>query len=1004
MSLALVQTNQVYVHQAIVLMYGLSPGKLYNDQYVSLADTSGVGPTFDLLATGFTDAQVVTNVATNLGLADDTAFTAFMTSLVTTFGKGGAVKALVDALPSVATTSAYYSNVTSLNTKVAASITHSAVAGSTQSSTVISSAGVAANQTFTLTTSVDKVADFTGGAGDDTFIGDNTGTDVTSSADTIDGGDGDDILNVFSDGAAASLPGVSNIETLNVYDQDLNIDISAASLASITTANFFRGDGIVGYTLGSAITTVGLNDIVLAGDGAGVADTTITAKAAATSLTLNLTGVSTAAAAVDEDINIVGTGLTDITVNVATDSSADNLDVAGADNININATGDFTTVLASTTTTGVLTLTGAGDIGLGQVIDGIDSVVATGHTGGTTMTLAADNVTATYQFGSGNDVITTSDDGFATADAFSVDAGDGTDTLILAAAADLSSTDESGRYTNFETVRTGDSLDMDLTPWATALEVTGASGKSYTDMTATQAANVTVRGDETSGTFALKTATGTADVLTVTLGTGKTTAAATDLATGVTVTGFETMNIVENGGPTATVGADQTAIVAAFTGATLSDINLSGRAVTLGNIATTVAADIDGSALTGNGATSGAQGLTVSGSAKAGSVITGSDVRDSLTIGAEGSTYNGGAGNDAFSATATLITADGTTDLVLNGGAGTDTLTLTNTTGNTLTDTMFVNVSGMEKLTLTNTGAADTVITTGGSVNSAFADGLTITSGLIAAAQDITINGGLLTVDTTVTIAATTQSGASTETNSIVTGSGADTVTYTDVGWVGVAGGAGGTFAIDTNAGDDTISLTVGTLLQDTTANFITVTGGAGQDSMTKVGVNADDAVGVVGHVTFEFAAGDSNTVNYDTITGFDVNAASLISDELDFEGTAAIGSSTASTDFGTILSHSVTAGVFLFDDAAAYSSALTISSTNLADVVGYLTANLTANETAAFAYDSTGNGSADATMVFHQGSASGVADDLVLLAGVTGVDALITTNVAGAANDVFIA
>ena len=96
-------------------------------------------------------------------------------------------------------------------------------------------------------------------------------------------------------------------------------------------------------------------------------------------------------------------------------------------------------------------------------------------------------------------------------------------------------------------------------------------------------------------------------------------------------------------------------------------------------------------------------------------------------------------------------------------------------------------------------------------------------------------------------------------------------------------------------------------------------------------------------------------------------------------------------------------AGVFLFDDAASYSSALTISSTNLADVVGYLKANLTSNETAAFAYDSTGNGSADATMVFHQGSASSVADDLVLLAGVTGVDALITTNVAGAANDIFI-
>jgi hypothetical protein len=55
-----------------------------------------------------------------------------------------------------------------------------------------------------------------------------------------------------------------------------------------------------------------------------------------------------------------------------------------------------------------------------------------------------------------------------------------------------------------------------------------------------------------------------------------------------------------------------------------------------------------------------------------------------------------------------------------------------------------------------------------------------------------------------------------------------------------------------------------------------------------------------------------------------------------------------------------------------------------------------------AFAYDSTGNGTADGTMVFHQGSAASVADDLVFLAGVT-ADALITTNSDGA-NDLFIA
>ena len=143
--------------------------------------------------------------------------------------------------------------------------------------------------------------------------------------------------------------------------------------------------------------------------------------------------------------------------------------------------------------------------------------------------------------------------------------------------------------------------------------------------------------------------------------------------------------------------------------------------------------------------------------------------------------------------------------------------------------------------------------------------------------------------------------------------------------------------------------------------------------------------------------------MNYDTITGFDLATATLLSDELDFEGTAAVGSFTSHSDFGTIASHSVSTGVATFDDAAGFATALVIDEDNLADVVGYLKLNMTANHVVAFTYDSTGNGTADATMVFHQGSAASVADDLVMLAGTTAVDALITTNSDGA-NDLFIA
>jgi hypothetical protein len=318
-----------------------------------------------------------------------------------------------------------------------------------------------------------------------------------------------------------------------------------------------------------------------------------------------------------------------------------------------------------------------------------------------------------------------------------------------------------------------------------------------------------------------------------------------------------------------------------------------------------------------------------------------------------------------------------------------------------LTDVHFTNLIGFEKLTLTNTGAADTSITTGAAFNAAFATGATITSGLIAATYDITIAAGLATVPVTVSVAATSQTGASTETNSFNTGSGADSITYTDTGWIGAGGGAQGTIVINTRAGNETIALTVGTLVSDgdSVAQAITITGGAGQDSITKVGTNANYALGVVHYV---MAAGDSSTTAWDSITGFDMATADVFSDGLDFEGTAAVSAFSSSVDFGVITSHSITDGIATFDTAAVFAAAKVINASNLADVVGYLSANVAANGTVGFAYDSDASGSADATFVFHKGSASTVANDMVLLVGITG-DSLIATNASTSTGDIFI-
>ncbi len=150
-------------------------------------------------------------------------------------------------------------------------------------------------------------------------------------------------------------------------------------------------------------------------------------------------------------------------------------------------------------------------------------------------------------------------------------------------------------------------------------------------------------------------------------------------------------------------------------------------------------------------------------------------------------------------------------------------------------------------------------------------------------------------------------------------------------------------------------------------------------------------------------AAGDSGTTiaTMDRITGFDlgVNTGSIRADTLNFEGTAAVSAFTDSADVGVIMSHTfATAGIVTFDDIGTFATALIINSSNIVDVVGYLNANLAANGTAAFLYDSDSNGVNDGTMVYHQGSTlASVADDMVFLVGVTGTSLVVQGGTTGA-------
>ncbi|MFA6197085.1 MAG: DUF4214 domain-containing protein [Sulfurimonas sp.] len=975
-----VLTNAEYVDRIYVNVFGRAADAAGKANWVSQLDGNAL--------TRGTIMKSMLNSAADVGNTDGLRLTN-----QATFG----VQSILDNVPT-ATATAQLANITS-------------VASTVTTATAAVSASANAGTTYALTTAVDT---FTGAALNDTFTatvgatGANA-TDTLNASDDIKGGAGTDTMNLTVTAAnTAALQGalISGIEVLNVRAGAATV-VNASTAVGLTSVIADRGVGtlLVNNLATGASITVNGNGTAVQGEVAfapATAASAITlnftngvAQAAGDSVTAaatigagNATGTattatinSTGAANVSDVVDLANATLTSVTINAATNLTADMLS-QGTDQV--AATGTVTVSGAAT----LVTFTAALD-------NDIATINAAGMTAGGISATLGSLVTQTVTGGAGADTITTG----AVLTTGSVNAGAGTDTLVVAAGGTHLATAALGaKYTNFETLRVNDSQDMSVISGITAVEANAMNTKAITNMTATQAAAVKVLGTQTTSlTLALAAATGTSDVATITTGTGLLATEAFDLGT-LVVTGFETLNVNANAGATATA-ADKSSLIAAFTGATLNTVNLTGSAFVITNATTIVASTINASALTGDGATT-TLGLTIGSTTfVAGSTVTGSNYVDNVTIagGTEGITLNLGTGNDLVTANIASLVADATNDGAINGGTGTDVLTVTDTTV-TMTDNHFTKLSNMETLTLTNS-AGDASVTTGTAFNTAFASGATITSGTMAAAKDFTLNAGLATVAVTVTVDATTNAVVLTaaENNVITTGSGADVITFTgDAQTVGVAG-AGGSIVISSGAGNDTIAVTVGTMLAQTTTNFLDITGGTGADTITKVGVNCTT---VESTANFIVAAGDSTATAYDKITGFDAADGTNLSDVLDFTGTSAVGTLATTIDSGVILSHTITAGVAKFDDAASYAAELIINSTNLADVVAYLAANTATLDTVAFAYDSDNNGANDATMVFNNGTT----DSLVQLTGVTGVASLNATATTATANCVVIA
>jgi hypothetical protein len=272
-------------------------------------------------------------------------------------------------------------------------------------------------QTFTLTTDADA---FTGTAGNDTFVA----TEATlSSADVIDGGDGNDLFRYASSGnAAVNEAGfeIKNVETVQITSDAVNgttFDFTGTQGVQ-TIRNFNSSQDLTLTGLKTLAPTIEIDSIGAKDRATSVVDTTIVYDVAATKGTADAVQIN-----LSGNLNTDGSRVGKVTVdgieifNVKSSGSASAFDELASNTLReMNITGNANLTLAGA----VFNNTAA-----------VNTVNAKDFTGNLNITLTnsgAANIDVAVTGGKGNDRADFSA-GFDKNDAF--DGGDGTDTLAL---------------------------------------------------------------------------------------------------------------------------------------------------------------------------------------------------------------------------------------------------------------------------------------------------------------------------------------------------------------------------------------------------------------------------------------------------------------------------------------------------------------------------------------------------------------------------------------------
>ena len=599
--------------------------------------------------------------------------------------------------------------------------------------------GAGTGQTFTLTTNQDTL---TGTSGNDTFnagiqlaADGTTEVDTVQSFDAINGGAGTDTLSAtINSGAATVTPSLTSVENVTIRSTKDGSGLNLSGSTGVTTVGVANSTGTADVTGVGAIASFSVADQkknVTFNDG----------TATTVALSAKNVGTVSATAPVEVDVNFDDNAFTTANLTVE-NSNIELLSTTAGNNdlttVSVAATGSNTVKLTSgATTITAVTVTGAGSVDLsgaaltaaktltvadgGVTVDATGGVLETATTGAgkDTITVVGTNVknistgagddkvntvtsalaaTSVVNLGAGDDTLTLS--AASTAGA-TLTGGDGTDTLAVAYLAyntisGYGATDLA-KITGFETLSvTGaalaDTNAVDLSKLAglTSAQILGVANSGAASITNVGAnSSVVIKGNMQSGaddgslTISLKDATGTADVLNLTVNQAitqnndGTVDTFTSAITGITTTGVETLNVTSTG-----------TLSAAVTAGAKTDVAVNGLGITDNNLVTlnvlgdqaftftsaagmTKLATIDMSANTAGGTVSVANAAT-DGTAAA-ITITGSGAADTITGSGNADTISAGAGNDTINGGAKADT--------LSGGAGNDTFVMNNAEG-----------------------------------------------------------------------------------------------------------------------------------------------------------------------------------------------------------------------------------------------------------------------------------------------------------------------------------